>query len=375
MKLKPHLQKRIALNVFSKFADVQAELHELNFLGWECTLRCNINCQHCGSDCSKSAAFEDMPAEDFLKVTARIKEQYDPGKITVGLTGGEPLMRKDLEEIGRELKKQGYPWGIVTNGYALTENRFQSLIDSGLRSMTVSLDGMEENHNWLRGNDQSFKRAVNAIKMAIAEDSIKFDVVTCVSLKNLNELQSIKEFLYGLGLKNWRIFDIDPIGRAAEGAEFQFSGKDYIQLMDTITAIRKENKIKTQYSCHNFLGNYENRVREGYSFCSTGINISTILVDGSITGCANMDKGFVQGNIYNDDFLDVWNNRFKRLETKAGQNVGSVRGLQRIQMVQRKCHALAKPRIRRNCSLPLQDDGESRLLIYLLTLFLSNQKE
>ena len=64
-----------------------------------------------------------MPAEDFLKV---IDEEVTPHvnqrEVMIIVSGGEPLMRKDLAQVGRALKERGYPWGMVTNGLALTEN-------------------------------------------------------------------------------------------------------------------------------------------------------------------------------------------------------------------------------------------------------------
>lgn len=65
----------------------------------------------------------------------------------LGLTGGEPLLRADLEDCGREFAKRGHPWGMVSNGYALSEARPESLLAAGLGSLTVSLDGLVTGHD------------------------------------------------------------------------------------------------------------------------------------------------------------------------------------------------------------------------------------
>ena len=75
-------------------------------------------------------------------------------------------MRADLAEVGKALKQRGYPWGMVTNGLALTEKRFKELMASGLRSMAISFDGMQDNHNWLRQHPLAFEGATRAIKLA-----------------------------------------------------------------------------------------------------------------------------------------------------------------------------------------------------------------
>lgn len=324
----PGLRKRIALNVFSRYVDVQSQLHELTYFFWECTLRCNIACLHCGSDCHSDAGMKDMPLQDFLKVTEKISTVYDPHKVMIVITGGEPLMRKDLEECGMELYKQGFPWGFVTNGYALTAERFEKLLHSGLRSMTVSLDGFEDSHNWLRGNKHSFEKAVNAIRLAVSTgDQIVYDVVTCINQKNIDELPQLKKFLTGLGVKRWRIFSICPIGRAKENPMLNISNAQFRQVLDFIKANRAEGILHTSFGCEGFLGAYEAEVRDGFFFCRAGINIASVLADGSICACPNIDRGsFTQGTIYTDDFIQVWNTRFEKMRNRSWAKEGMCAG-------------------------------------------------
>lgn len=74
--------------------------------------------------------------------------------------------------------------------------------------------------------------------------------------------------------------------------------------------VRKKNDIKLSYSCEGFLGSYEYEVRDYQYFCQAGINIASILNDGSISGCLSIRSNYNQGNIYTDNFINVWNNRF-----------------------------------------------------------------
>ena len=90
------IKKKIILSLFRHHKQNQSKLHELTYLFWECTLRCNLNCIHCGSDCYKEAMSPDMPLPDFLKVLDSIIPHVLPNKTMVVITGGEPLMRKDL---------------------------------------------------------------------------------------------------------------------------------------------------------------------------------------------------------------------------------------------------------------------------------------
>ena len=103
MDKRPNIKKRIALELFRSIKKNRAKLHELRTLFWECTLRCNVSCRHCGSDCHVSASVPDMPVEDFLKVIDNITPYVEPNKVLVIFTGGEALVRKDIEKCGLEL--------------------------------------------------------------------------------------------------------------------------------------------------------------------------------------------------------------------------------------------------------------------------------
>lgn len=133
-----------------------------------------------------------------------IAAKTEPHEVFVVVSGGEPLMRADLEECGKGIYVRGFPWGMVTNGFALTPARYSRLLQSGL----------QENHNWMRGRESSFGKASRAIKMVVDSDAVAFDVVTCVNRRNLSELPAIKELLIAPGLKECRLFSIFPQGRA-----------------------------------------------------------------------------------------------------------------------------------------------------------------
>lgn len=113
MKTEPlTLRRKLALEIARHIENKRVKEHPLRQLFWECTLRCNLNCRHCGSDCKKTAHTPDMPKEDFLRVLDSVAAKTDPHKVFVVVTGGEPLMRNDLEECGRAIYERGFPWGM-----------------------------------------------------------------------------------------------------------------------------------------------------------------------------------------------------------------------------------------------------------------------
>ena len=206
-------KQRLALEFNRSLREQMAREHVLENLFWECTLRCSLKCRHCGSDCHTTSGVKDMPFENFAKVLRRISEKYDPHKVFIIITGGEPLMRPDIASCGRAIYDMGFPWGMVTNGMLLDRRRFDSLLKAGIHSATVSLDGFEADHEWMRGVPGSYAKALNAIRMFIGVPDMVFDVVTCVNRRNLATLPDLREFLISTGLRRWRIFALEDFHR------------------------------------------------------------------------------------------------------------------------------------------------------------------
>ena len=310
--------------LFRLFRENETRVHELNYLFWECTTRCNFHCRHCGSDCSVLSREKDMPLADFLRALDTIPKDHRPGDFTVVLTGGEPLMRPDLAEAGRAIRSRGFGWGMVSNGWFYDERRHAEMMEAGMRVMTISLDGLEDSHDWMRGVPGSFRHAIRAIGIMAAEPRLVADVVTCVNKRNISELQQIYELLASLGVWQWRIFTIIPIGRAASDPEMHLSDDEFTFLMDFIQAKREAGgPMKVTFSCEGYLGRYEEKVRDTRYFCHAGINIASILIDGRICACPNIDRDrFSQGSIYEDNFYEVWNTRFQPFRDRGWARKG-----------------------------------------------------
>ena len=314
-------KKFLALEAHRLYRHSQIKSHPLTYLFWECTLRCNLHCLHCGSDCVVDA-IPDMPREDFMRVLDGIAPHIDPNNFIVVITGGEPLMRADLEEIGKDIKARGYPWGMVTNALALTPERYTKLLNAGLRALTISLDGLEENHNHFRGNPHSFERAVRSINMAAHTDGITFDVMTCVNRKNLKELPKIFNLLLNLGVKRWRVSSVFQKGRAKDNPLFQLTNDEFRQIFEFIREAKQKNLMSVNYDCEGFLGSYEKVARDTPFFCWAGVNIASVLCDGSISACPSLRGDFIQGNIYKDDLWDVWQNRYQVMRDRKWARIG-----------------------------------------------------
>jgi len=113
------------LQKFVSNKDKLRENHPLRYLFWESTLRCNLSCLHCGSDCVKdnSTAHQELSVKRIKAELLLISKKYDPKTITFAIIGGEPLVRlDDIVEVGSYAADLGFFWGITTNGMLLDES-------------------------------------------------------------------------------------------------------------------------------------------------------------------------------------------------------------------------------------------------------------
>jgi len=92
--------------------------------------------------------------------------------------------------------------------------------------------------------------------------------------------------------------------------------------MDFISARREDNSIDIKFSCEGYVGEYELKVRDSFFFCRAGINIGSILIDGSISACPNIDRSFSQGNIYRDNFYEVWQTKYQPFRDRSWTRKG-----------------------------------------------------
>lgn len=318
------LRKRIGLEIFSDlYASTVAE-HRLDTLFWECTLRCNLACRHCGSDCRVDPGVRDMPLADFLKVLdEEVTPHVDPRSVLVIFSGGEALMRPDLETAGREVTRRGYPWGMVTNGLALTERRFRALREAGLRSLSVSLDGFADTHNRIRCHPLAFDRALAAVRRIVREPGLAYDVITCVTGALIPRLEEFRELLVSEGVRFWRLTAITPMGRAKEDPSLRLTDEEFRTLLEFIRRSRREGGIDVSYGCEGFLGGYETEVRDDFYQCAAGVSVASIRIDGAISGCTSIRANYHQGNIYRDRFWEVWNDRFEPFRNREWARKGA----------------------------------------------------
>ena len=287
-----------------------------------------MNCLHCGSDCKKNSETNDMPLSHLLPVLNEIKLNQPSVKTIVFTVGGEPLVRNDIFNCGREITKKGFYWGMVSNGQLIDASTMRELSNNGLCSLSIDIDGLRDSHNWLRQSPISFDKIFNAIEYIRDAPHLIWDVITCVNRRNLNQLRQLKKLLIEAGVKRWRSFTIVPMGRAKKNNDLQLSDPEFKDLMEFIKETRYEGKIDLSYACEGYLGEYEMKVRKHNFKCVAGINTASILTNGDISGCLSIRSQYNQGNIYHDSFWDIWTNRFEKYRNHDWMRTGECKDCQ-----------------------------------------------
>ncbi len=317
---------RLRQLIYPYYKKLETSVHPLRYLFLEITQRCNLNCLHCGSDCGSEIRQDELSTEEWLDFFAYLDRNLPTKKMILAITGGEPLCHPQFDLILQGLKRHNLAWGMVTNGYALSNSKMKSLIDHRISSLMLSLDGLEESHDWLRGVRGAFKKTLASLNILTASSIPFFDVVTCVNPVNLPELPSIQQLLVDQGVRHWRLFSIFPIGRARNNSQLILSETEFRQLLNFIRFKRKEltgSSFHLQFSCEGYLPRkLDEEVRDHPYFCRAGINIGSVLCDGSISACPNISRSFIQGNIRTDDFKTVWETGYSKFRDRQWLKTG-----------------------------------------------------
>ena len=130
------------LTLRKKYIEQEYEKHTLVDLFWECTLTCNAKCKHCGSSAEKKKYDGELTTEEIKAALKQVADDMDATKILINVTGGEPLVRKDLCEVMEYATNElGFRWGMTTNGILLNDENIekfcQNLRKNPLYALTI----------------------------------------------------------------------------------------------------------------------------------------------------------------------------------------------------------------------------------------------
>jgi len=199
---------------------VQREFARPYVVSWNLTYRCNLACEHCyldagGTPLVGTQNFSDrseLGTEECFKVIEELAA-FAPECVTI-LTGGEPLLRRDILEIVQRAAARGL-WVVVgTNGVRITENLARRLADAGARGLSLSLDALDaDRHDRFRRVRGAWQNTVEGAAI-LHRTGLPFIVQTTAGAHNLGELEAIADFAHArLAAKVWNLYFLVPTGR------------------------------------------------------------------------------------------------------------------------------------------------------------------
>ena len=189
-------------------------------VSWNLTYRCNLACEHCYLDAGGSpmlgtenfADRSELGTEECFKVIDEIAT-FAPECLTI-LTGGEPLLRRDILEIVRRAAERDL-WVVVgTNGVRITENVAKRLAEAGARGLSLSLDALDpDRHDRFRRVRGAWQNTVDGAEI-LNRTGLPFIVQTTAGSHNHGELEAIADFAHErLAAKVWNLYFLVPTGR------------------------------------------------------------------------------------------------------------------------------------------------------------------
>lgn len=273
-------------------------------IGWEITSYCNLECPHCYS----AAARKPRPELSTAECKRVIDSMAQTGAAMIGWTGGEPLLREDLEELTEYAGALGIKANITTNGVLLDEARTARLAEAGIRAVQVSLDGStaERNRRMRATSDEEFDRIINAIRICIRQN-LRVHLATLIGRETLDDANNMIALAKREGVDAIRFCGFAPVGRGkGKGVrrrlEFTDDGRDLFAFIQ-----RAQDDSTLVMSFDVSFGPVPPEY--GFHKCIAGVETCYVKGNGDVFPCtALLDPVFRIGNLRDESFEQIWQN-------------------------------------------------------------------
>lgn len=295
-------------------------------ISWNLTRVCNLACGHCYLDAvqRKNQATNELSTEEALAVLGDLGGFADGAMIV--LTGGEPLLRRDLERLVAAASAQGLMPVIGTNGTLLDATRARSLRESGAVGVGISIDSVRpEFHDRLRGQAGAWKRSMAGI-VAAREAGLAVQVQMSLFRDNLADIVDVADLAEANGALALNLFFLVCTGRGV--SQTDLSEEEYETALDFILRLQARRKnLMVRARCAPYLrrmaGLHAGETRDGYAewsgACLAGRSYFRITPEGDVTPCPYIPQAV--GNIRTADASILWTeaDAFRRLRREMPQ--------------------------------------------------------
>lgn len=274
-----------------------------SLVSWNLTRMCNLRCPHCYLSAGKKGGDELSTGE----CLALLDEMRDLGTEMVILTGGEPLLRKDVYDLARRAAELGL-WVVMgTNGVLLDERVARTMVDCGVKGVGISIDSIDpQKHDRFRGGPDSWRYSVRALEIAKAH-GLEVLVQTTVMDWNRDELPQLIDFARRKGAWSFNLYFLVQTGRGQRLNDLDAAATETIlgQLVEVQERMRPM-LVRAKCAPHFKRIAYQ-RGAQGLESggCMAGTQYCRITPEGDVTPCPYMDVK--AGNVRQaGGFAAVW---------------------------------------------------------------------
>jgi radical SAM protein with 4Fe4S-binding SPASM domain len=282
--------------------ETTARVFRPSLISWNLTQLCNLRCPHCYMDGGKKSG-EELGTEDCLALVDEMKEL---GTERLILTGGEPLLRKDIFEIASRASARGL-WVVMgTNGVLLDDRVAAKMVECGIKGVAISIDSIDpEKHDRFRGGPDSWKHSVRALDIC-REAGLGVLVQTTVMEENRAEIPQLIEFARDHGAWSFNLYFMVRTGRGRELHELSAAATEEL-LADLVHAQEQYRPMLIRSKCapqFKRIAHQEGLAGLESGGCMAGVDYCRITPTGAVTPCPYM--GVVAGNVRQQSLTEIW---------------------------------------------------------------------
>jgi heme b synthase len=290
----------------------------LRMIAWEITRSCNLSCLHCRASSERGPYPGELHPEESLRLIDQIASFSRP---VVILTGGEPLLRKDVFDLARYGTERGLRMVIAPNGTLLDPEKAHLLKSSGIQRVSISLDGASaQSHDAFRQVVGAFAGALRGIEFLKKAD-LPFQINTTVTKRNFAELPEILNLAVRMGAAAHHIFLLVPTGRGRTLAGETVGADDYERILHWFYDQREKHPLQLKATCapHYYRILHQRTKAQGKRVtsethgldamtrgCLGGIGFCFISYRGEVQPCGYLE--LVGGNLRDRSLRDIWEN-------------------------------------------------------------------
>jgi pseudo-rSAM protein/SPASM domain protein len=289
---------------------------------WNVTKQCNLYCDHCYAAADTDVADGELSTAEGK---ALLDDLADYGAPVVLFSGGEPLVREDLEELVGYAADAGIRPVLSTNGTLLTPERARSLRDAGLQYAGVSVDGLPERNDAFRGVEGAFEGALRGIENCL-DAGLKTGLRYTITERNAGDLEGVVDVLSDAGVDRFCFYHLDYGGRGTEIVDADLSPADRREAVKLVCDMTREYHARGEEIETLLVGNYADaaylveyareqmgkaQARRVYEYLRvnggdpTGERVADIDYQGNVH-LTQFWQGYSLGNVRDRSFGAIW---------------------------------------------------------------------